>query len=93
MQSAIKRYLANDSPGKDKGLGRKPPVPQYGFLLLSYLVIAFPEMVVITHGIVVAIANVTLPLTLKAVVAFSGRPEMKKDITIERLSFGEITCL
>ncbi|KAI0391889.1 hypothetical protein F5Y17DRAFT_385043 [Xylariaceae sp. FL0594] len=44
MQRAIKRYLATDSPG----LGRKPPVPLYGFLLRSELVTAFPDMVVTT---------------------------------------------
>lgn len=43
-------------------------------------------MVMTTYGIVVASSNVTSTLTLKAVVVFSGRPEMKKDITIERSS-------
>lgn len=45
IQHAIKRYLNTPSPG----LGRKPPIPKYGFLLRSELVTAFPDMVITTE--------------------------------------------
>ncbi|KAL7939903.1 hypothetical protein V8C35DRAFT_288030 [Trichoderma chlorosporum] len=64
MVSAIKRYLATDSPSKDKGLGRKPPVPLYGFLLRSELVTAFPDMVV-TTGPVGANGEANKPILIR----------------------------
>lgn len=45
IQHAIKRYLDTSS----KGLGRRPPVPLYGFLLRSELVTKFPDMVITTE--------------------------------------------
>ncbi|KAF7532352.1 hypothetical protein G7054_g8016 [Neopestalotiopsis clavispora] len=40
IKHALKRYLATDRIG----LGRRPPVPRYGFLLRSELVAKFPDM-------------------------------------------------
>lgn len=45
IQHGIRRHLDTPSPG----LGRKPPIPKYGFLLRSELVTAFPDMVITTE--------------------------------------------